>query len=389
MNKLEELIQQYCHNGVVYKKIGTICNISRGVVMSKDFIRDNEGEYPVYSSQTENNGELGRISTYRYDGEYLTWTTDGANAGSVFYRCGRFSITNVCGLLEVKNRQEMLVKFLYYSLSIAAPKYVNKGMGNAKLMSNVMATVEVPVPPMEVQREIVHILDSFTFYTSELSAELSARREQYNYYRDKLLSGGNIVRKKLKEICDIFLGLTYTPTYVESGVVFLSSKNIANDFLDLSDTKFISLEEYKTSTSNAKPQKGDILFTRVGSNLGHPVIVDTDEDLCIFVSLGYIRVKNNNVSNRFLKHWMTSNLFMDQVKAKTKVAPKANLNTTWLREFYIELPSIEDQTRIADNLDLLENMVLNINDGLPAEIEARKKQYEYYRDKLLDFNRIN
>ena len=159
--------------------------------------------------------------------------------------------------------------------------------------------------------------------------------------------------------------------------------------MDLSDTKFISLEEYKTSTSNAKPQKGDILFTRVGSNLGHPVIVDTDEDLCIFVSLGYIRVKNNNVSNRFLKHWMTSNLFMDQVKAKTKVAPKANLNTTWLREFYIELPSIEDQTRIADNLDLLENMVLNINDGLPAEIEARKKQYEYYRDKLLDFNRIN
>ena len=101
MSKLSELIAHLCPDGAPKYYVGDICDISRGRVMSKDYIRENEGEYPVYSSQTENNGELGRISTFDFDGEYLTWTTDGANAGTVFYRNGKFSITNVCGLLRV------------------------------------------------------------------------------------------------------------------------------------------------------------------------------------------------------------------------------------------------------------------------------------------------
>ena len=145
MNKLDELIAKLCPNGVEYKKIGDICNICRGVVMSKEFIRDNVGDYPVYSSQTENNGELGKISTYNFDGEYITWTTDGANAGSVFYRNGKFSVTNVCGVLESKDKN-ISAKFLYYVLQITTKNYVNSGMGNPKLMSNVMARVKIPLP---------------------------------------------------------------------------------------------------------------------------------------------------------------------------------------------------------------------------------------------------
>ena len=183
MSKLEELIKEYCPNGVEYAKIGDICDISRGQVMSKDFIRDNSGEYPVYSSQTENEGVLGKISTYMFDGEYLTWTTDGANAGMVFYRKGKFSVTNVCGLLKVASKN-VFPKFLYYALSVVTSKYVNKGMGNPKLMSNVMARIQIPLPALPVQREIVRILDSFTLY----SAELTARRKQYEFYRDKLLT---------------------------------------------------------------------------------------------------------------------------------------------------------------------------------------------------------
>ena len=187
MSKIESLIEKYCPNGADLKQIDEICNISRGRVMSKDYIRDNAGSYPVYSSQTENNGVFGTISTYDYEGEYLTWTTDGANAGSVFYRTGKFSITNVCGLLEVKD-ENVLPKYLYYALILSAKKYVNSGMGNPKLMSNVMARIAVPVPPLEVQNEIVQILDNFAELTAELTAELSNRKKQYGYYRDKLLS---------------------------------------------------------------------------------------------------------------------------------------------------------------------------------------------------------
>ena len=110
------------------------------------------------------------------------------------------------------------------------------------------------------------------------------------------------------------MGLTYTPKYVDQGIKFISAKDTSSDFLDLKNTKFISVEEYNSSTSNAKPKKGDILFTRVGSNLGHPVIVDTDEDLCIFVSLGYLRVNKEMILNSYLKYWMNTTLFWDQVK---------------------------------------------------------------------------
>ena len=94
MSKLDELIAEMCPDGVQSKKISELCCISRGIVISKEDISNNVGDYPVYSSQTENNGELGKINTYAYDGEYLTWTTDGANAGTVFYREGKFNVTN-------------------------------------------------------------------------------------------------------------------------------------------------------------------------------------------------------------------------------------------------------------------------------------------------------
>ncbi len=171
--------------------IGEICEISRGKVISKDYIRDNPGCYPVFSSQTEDEGVLGLISDYAYDGEYLTWTTDGANAGTIFYRNGKFSITNVCGLLKLIN-VDVNIRYLYFILSMTADKYVSRGMGNPKLMSNVMARIRIPVPPIREQARIVSILDCFDDFcndlTSGLPAEIAARQKQYEYYRDKLLT---------------------------------------------------------------------------------------------------------------------------------------------------------------------------------------------------------
>ena len=194
---LAEMLHELCPDGVEYKALGEFANISRGKVMSKDYLKENIGEYPVYSSQTENNGQLGSISTYMYDGEYLTWTTDGANAGTVFFRSGKFSITNVCGLIDVKN-SNIIPKFLYYYLYKEAPNHVKAGMGNPKLMSNVMSNIKLPVPPLAVQQRIVHILDRFDALCNDLTnglpAEIALRRKQYEYYRDKLLNF-----KELKE----------------------------------------------------------------------------------------------------------------------------------------------------------------------------------------------
>ena len=172
-------------------RVDEICNISRGVVISKDFIRDNPGDYPVYSSQTENDGELGKINSYSYDGEYITWTTDGANAGTVFRRIGKFNITNVCGLLRV-HREDVLLDYLYYALSFQAKKYVSSGMGNPKLMSNVMSRIVISVPSMDLQKRIVSSLNRFDGVCYDvikgIPAEIGARRKQYEFYRDKLLA---------------------------------------------------------------------------------------------------------------------------------------------------------------------------------------------------------
>ena len=177
--------------GYVIVPVSDICNIARGKVISKDTIRDNEGIYPVYSSQTENGGVLGKINTFMYDGKYITWTTDGANAGTVFIRNGKFNITNVCGLLDVKD-ESVNIKYLYYYLSLEAKKYVSAGMGNAKLMSNVVGKIMVHLPAMERQKEVATILDRFDTLCNDLTtglpAEIEARQKQYEYYRDELLA---------------------------------------------------------------------------------------------------------------------------------------------------------------------------------------------------------
>ncbi|MDP0057449.1 restriction endonuclease subunit S [Glaesserella parasuis] len=305
--------------------------------------------------------------------------------------------------------ERISTKYIYYFLKQNEAYFQNIG---SKMQMPQIAIPDtdkflVPIPPLDVQQEIVRILDAFTSLTAELTAELTSRQKQYQYFRDKLLNfddisdrGGDetnpitkalwhnkeVVFKALGEVTTISIGLTYTPAYVEKGIKFISAQNTSKDYLDLSNVKYISEEEFENSTDNAKPQRDDILFTRVGSNIGHPVIVETDEKLCIFVSLGFLRVKDNNfLFNRYLKHWMSTDLFWKQVEKNVHGSAKINLNTGWLKDFKIPIPPFEEQQRIVAILDKFETLTNSIVDGLPKEIELRRKQYEYYREKLLSF----
>jgi len=179
-------------SGGDWKYLTQVANLTRGRVMSKGYLSDNVGDYPVYSSQTVNNGEIGKINSFDFDGEFVSWTTDGANAGTVFYRSGKFSITNVCGLIKIKNGSELNYKFLFYWLSIEAKKHVYSGMGNPKLMSHQMEKIKIPIPPLSVQTEIVKILDKFETLTNSITEGLplaiEQSQKQYEYYRELLLN---------------------------------------------------------------------------------------------------------------------------------------------------------------------------------------------------------
>ena len=387
--KVEQLIQQYCPDGVEYKKLGEICNLSRGKVYSKSYIEENAGEYPVYSSQTANNGELGRISTYDYDGEYLTWTTDGAYAGTIFYRNGKFSITNVCGLISIKGNN-LHIKFLFYWLCIKAPDYVYRGMGNPKLMSNQMEPIKVPLPPLPVQEEIVRILDNFTELQAELQAELQKRKQQYEYYKYELFNSipKSSTKYTLDTLCSVITdGSHFSPRSVENGYYMPSVKDMRANGFDYSACKQISKEDYDELVKNGcKPKINDVLIAKDGSMLKYAFPVFKEDEIVILSSIAILRPRTEIVTPSYLAYYFRQERIKEMIVREQ--SSKGGVPRIVLKNFkkiVIPVPSLEEQQRIVDILDRFDTLTNDLTTGLPAEIEARRKQYEYYRDRLLTF----
>ena len=159
------------------------------------------------------------------------------------------------------------------------------------------------------------------------------------------------------ELGKIKIGLTHKPDYIESGIPFLSSKNISNGYIDFNDINYISREKFTSMPESTKPKVGDILFTRVGSNLGNPIIVKEDIEFGIFVSLGFFRV-NSKTNNQYVRYWMDSDLFWKQVEQKVAGGAKMNLNSTWLKEFRLAIPTQkEEQQKVAKCLSSLDEVI--------------------------------
>lgn len=372
MSRLEKMINEVCSEKVEYKRIDEICNISRGRVMSKEYIRDNQGDFPVYSSQTENDGKLGMISSYDYEGEYITWTTDGANAGSVFYRKGKFNITNVCGLLEC-TRTDVYTKFLYYVLNSVAKNYVNKGMGNPKLMSNVMGKIYIPVPPSQIQYEIISILDAFTELIAELTTELMERKRQYEYCLQKLLkfSDASIKYEAIGSCCTIEKGKTPIQKAV-AGLYPLVTTTV------------------NRQTSNSYQFDCSAVCVPLISSRGHGVAsisyIYHQEGKFALGNILCAIIPNdpNRISARFLKYYL---FYYKDILLVPLMRGGANVSLPIdaLRNVKVPIPPLHIQEYIVRVCDKFEKYIFDL---LPAEIEARQKQYEYYRDKLLAFKEI-
>ena len=193
---------------------------------------------------------------------------------------------------------------------------------------------------------------------------------------------------KLKDLVSFGLGLTATPNYVSEGIPFLSSKNISNDYIDFSDIKHISKDEYQKSSKNSKPQYGDILFTRVGSNLGHPVIIETNTPFSIFVSLGFLHIKVPYVLNYYLLSWMNSENFWKQVKSKVGGSSKFNLNICWLEDFSLSIPSLKEQRKIVDLLKYIDGRI-KTQSKIINDLESLKIGiWDVYYKNMSEFNSI-
>lgn len=161
LKKLKSAISKklLCNDKWTTYKIQDIAEIGRGrVISSVEIDRQKHPLYPVYSSQTSNDGIMGYLDNYMFDGEYITWTTDGANAGTVFYRKGKFNCTNVCGTLKIQPKFDCY--FVSLVLQQATQKYVSSNLANPKLMNNTMASIKIRMPNIETQKQLSKIFQT-------------------------------------------------------------------------------------------------------------------------------------------------------------------------------------------------------------------------------------
>ncbi|HHF3749630.1 TPA: restriction endonuclease subunit S [Haemophilus influenzae] len=350
-----------------------VASLTRGRVISKEYLANNLGDYPVYSSQTVNNGEIGKINSFDFDGEFVSWTTDGANAGTVFYRSGKFSITNVCGLIKIQNNLELNYKFLFYWLSIEAKNHVYSGMGNPKLMSHQMEKILIPIPPLSVQTEIVKILDALTALTSELTSELILRQKQYEYYREKLLSEEELGKvgfewKPLGEVTNIKTGQAVSKYSISQNPGIYPVINSGREPLGF-------INEWNT-------ENDPIGITTRGAGVGS---ITWQEGKYFRGNLNYsVTVKSDYKLNiRFLYHILLH--FQKEIHNLCSFTGIPALNASELKKLEISIPAIEEQQRIVSILDKFETLTNSITEGLPLAIEQSQKRYEYYRELLLNF----
>ncbi|HGC1158982.1 TPA: restriction endonuclease subunit S [Escherichia coli] len=400
MSYLEKLLDGV---EVEWLPLGEVSALRRGRVMSKGYLTENFGPYPVYSSQTANNGKIGSINTFDFDGEYISWTTDGANAGTVFYRTGKFSITNVCGLITLKSKYSLIYKFLFYWLTIEAKKHVYSGMGNPKLMSHQVENIPVPIPcpdnpekSLAIQSEIVRILDKFTALTAELTAELNMRKKQYNYYRDQLLSfkEGEVEWKSLGEIATkIYSGGTPDTKridYWENGTIpWMSSGEVNLKNIERTE-KYITEAGLNNSSAKLVP-KNSVVIALAGQGKTRGKVARIRIALTTNQSLAALTFDEKKFSSDYVFHFLeTQYESLRQISSGN--SGRGGLNLQMISAYKIPIPcpdnpekSLAIQSEIVRILDKFDTLTNSITEGLPREIELRQKQYEYYRDLLFSF----
>lgn len=358
MSKLEELIEKLCPDGVEYKKLGEVCDFKYGI---GNTIPKEQGKYPVYGS----NGVVGTHN--KYNAEDITVIGHIGSAGAINWASGKVFVT-YNGIMCLPKMNILNSKYLHHFLT--SFNFTPKGSQPFISYGDIAKKI-IPLPPLPVQEEIVRILDNFTRLTAELTAELTARKMQYEYYRDKLLTfGEDVPMVKLGDTC-----------HMKSG------KPIA--------TSNISLEKTDTTSFECFGGNGVRGFISEPSHHGEYPIIGRQGALCgnvnyavgdFYATEHAVVVKTNGRYNQRFLYYLLTAMNLNQYKSQ---GAQPGLAVGNIENLIAPVPELEEQQRIVTILDRFDTLCNDISSGLPAEIEARKKQYEYYRDKLLTFKELS
>lgn len=394
MTKLEQLIKELCPNGVKYVAIKDYFTRLKGTPITAGKMKEIEspdGEIRIFAGgKTVINAHEKDIPNANITRVPAVLVQSRGVIDFIYYE-KPFTFKNEMWAYTAENK--ITVKYLYYFLQNNTQHFRDSasGMGSLPQISlHVTEDFKIPVPPLEVQAEIVKILDEYstsvTALQQELEKELTARKKQYEYYRDFLLDfgvhGGATSECKWRTIKLGDIGkismckrIMKSETSPDGDIPFYKIGTFGGE-----PNAYISKETFeKYKSMYSFPKKGDILISAAGT-IGRTVVYDGEPAYYQDSNIVWIDNDETKVINRYL--YYVYQLSPWQISTGGTIARLYNDN---IANAKINIPSIKEQERIVSILDRFDKLCNDISEGLPAEIEARRKQYEYYRDKLLSF----
>ena len=298
-------------------------------------------------------------------------------------------------------------------ITLIVPKYLGYVLQSSKIVSKYMnyvcggtvksipmrdlKNVEIPVPPLEIQKEIVHLLDDFTAKTAELQSELNkefeARKKQYEHYEETLLNGNGATKIRLGDICHIkarigWQGLT-RKEYLHKGDYYLiTGTDFSNGQVDFKNCHYVNKERYDQD-ANIQIQNNDVLVTKDGTLGKVAFVTGLDKPATLNAGVFVVRPTVDNINPRYLYYLLASKHLMEFAKGRVTGGTIKHLNQSIIVDFPVPLLDFENQSEIVNMLDTINALYNTLQSNISSEIESRQKQYEFYRDKLLTFKELN
>lgn len=367
LEKVDDLIDQHSEKSDYSNQYPVLTSAREGIMFQRDYYNDRD----VASKDNTGYNVVPRgYFTYRHMSDDLVF---------------KFNINNICdrGIVSTlypvfKVKHEKVLPYFFQQKLNEGPEFrkfafsQKQGGSRTYMYLSKLKNLGLYIPKLPEQQKITSCLSSLDELIAAHNEKLDVLKDHKKGLMQNLFpqEGQKVPNYRFPEFTEslrhhfyrdlgsIKIGLTHKPEYIKSGVPFLSSKNISAGYIDFEDIQYISEEKFASMPDSTKPKVGDILFTRVGSNLGNPIILEEDIEFGIFVSLGFFRV-NKNANNRYIKHWMESDYFWKQVNQKVAGGAKNNLNSTWLKEFELYIPSVPEQEKIASTLDSLDELIIS------------------------------
>ncbi|MDD4530978.1 MAG: restriction endonuclease subunit S [Candidatus Gracilibacteria bacterium] len=353
-----------------FSELGSVCNIKTGQSVNKIMIEQNKGEYPVINSGKD---PLGYINIYNTENDPIGITSRGAGVGSITWYEGKYFRGNLNYSVTVIDKNILNFRYLYFIL-MNSQKQINELSvfnGIPALNANSLIKLKIPIPPIAIQEEIVKILNSFTELEAELKAELKRRKKQYKYYRNELLTGSkNFKVKNFEKLIKDKIVVTILPPkkltkkYYQKTGKFPIVDQGQNLIVGYTNDQDSVLEENECVIFGDHTEAIKYINFTFAQGADGIKILKTDSKLLNAKYLYYALNVFYKKTGKYTRHF------------------------SFLKKCDLLIPPLPEQERIVSILDKFDTLVNDISIGLPAELKARRSQYEYYRGKLLTFNEL-